>query len=144
MHNVYKNIDDYDPDKENKILIVFDDVIADIINNRKLDSIVTELFVRDIKLNIPVAFITQPYFKVPKDIRMNTTHFFIAKSPNNREPKQTAQNYSTDISFKDFFDIYRECTVEPYSFIVNDTTLASDNPFRFRKLFLKHNKNHGN
>ena len=66
MHDVYKNIDDYNPDKENKILIVFDDMIADMINNRMLDSILTELFIRGRKLNTSLAFIMQSYFKVPK------------------------------------------------------------------------------
>ena len=76
MHDVYKNIDEYNLDKENKILIVFDDMIADMINNKKLNSIVTELFIRSMKLNISLVFITQSYFKVPKDIRLNFTHFF--------------------------------------------------------------------
>ena len=74
MHDVYKNIDDYNPDKENKILIVFDDTIADMIHNKKLNLIVTELFIRGRKLNISLVFITQSYFKVPKDVRLNTTH----------------------------------------------------------------------
>ena len=82
MHKVYKNIDNYNPNKENKILIIFDDVIADMINNKKLNSIVTELFIRGRKLNISLIFITQSYFKVPKDIRNNTTHFFIMNIPN--------------------------------------------------------------
>ena len=90
MHDVYKNIDDYNPDKENKILIVFDDMIADMIHNKKLNSIVTELFIRDRKLNIYLVFITQSNFKVPKDVRLNTSHFFIAKIPNRRELQQIA------------------------------------------------------
>ena len=85
MHDVYKNIDDYNPDKENKILIVFDDMIADMIHNKKLNSIVTELFIRARKLNISLVFITQSYFKVPKDVRLNTSQFFIANIPNKRE-----------------------------------------------------------
>ena len=76
MEDVYKNIDEYNIDKEHKILIVFDDMIADMINNKKLNSIVTELFIRGRKLNISIVFITQSYFKVPKDVRLNTTHFF--------------------------------------------------------------------
>ena len=84
MHDVYKNIDDYNPDKENKILIVFDDMIADMVHNKKLYSIVTELFIRGKKLNISLVFITQSYFKVPKDVRLNTIHFFISKIPNKR------------------------------------------------------------
>ena len=78
MCNVYKNIN-YNPNKENKILIVFDDMIADIIQNKKLNSIVTELFIRGRKLNIYLVFITQSYFKVLKDVKLNTTHFFITK-----------------------------------------------------------------
>ena len=80
MRDVYKNIDEYKPDKENKILIVFDDKIADIAKNKKLDSIVTELFIRGRKIKISLVFITQSYFKVPKDIRLNTTHFFYHKN----------------------------------------------------------------
>ena len=79
MCNVYKNINHYNPDKENKILILFDDMIADMIKNKKLNSIVTELFIRGKKLDISLVFITQLYFKVPKDIRLNNTHFFITK-----------------------------------------------------------------
>ena len=107
MYDVYKNIDHYNPDKENKILIVFDYMIADMINNKKLNSVITELFIRGRKLNISLAFITQSYFKVPKDVRRNTTHFFVMKIPNKRD--------------------------KPYSFLVNDTTLSSDDPLRFRK-----------
>ena len=82
MCNVYKNIDEYNLNKENKILIVFDDMIADMIHNKKLNSIVTELFIRGRKLNISLIFITRSYFKVPKDVSINTTHFFITKIPN--------------------------------------------------------------
>ena len=73
--DVYKNIDEYDIDKEHKILIVFGDMIADMINNKRLNSVVTELFIGCRKLNISLIFITQSYFKVPKDVRLNTTHF---------------------------------------------------------------------
>ena len=133
MHDVYKNISYYNPDKENQILIVSDDMIADMIHNKKLDWIVTELFIRGRKLNISLVFITQSYFKVPKNVRLNSTHFFIKKIPNRREIQEIARNHSSDISTKDFINIYRECTAEPYSFLVNDATLASDNPLRFRK-----------
>ena len=133
MHDVYKNIDDYNPDKENKILIVFDDMIADMIYNKKLNSIVTELFIRGRKLNISLVFITQSHFKVPKDVRLNTSHFFIVKITNKRELQQIAINHSLDISTKDFANIYRKCTNEPYSFLVIDTMLTSNNPLSFRK-----------
>ena len=135
MQDVYKNIDECNKDKKRKILIVFDDTIADMINNKKLNSIVTELFIRGRKLNISLVFITQSYFKVPKDVRLNTTHFFIMKIPNKRELQQIALNYSSDINFKDFIKIYKKLTTKPYSFLVNDTTSSSDNLLRFRNIF---------
>ena len=132
MHSVYKNIDNYNLNKENKILIVFDDMIADMINNKKLNSIVPELFIRCRKLNISLVFISQSYFKVPKDVRNNSIHFFIMKIPNKRELMQIAINHSSDFNTKDF-EIYRKCTDKPYSFLVIDTTLPSNNLLRFRK-----------
>ena len=110
-------------------------MIADMINNKKLNSIITELFIRGRKLNISLVFITQSYFKVPKDVRLNTTHFFIMKIPNKRELQQIALNYSSDINFKDFIKIYKKLTTKPYSFLVNDTTSSSDNLLRFRNIF---------
>ena len=138
MRNVDKNINHYNSDKENKILVVFDDMIADMIQNEKLNSIVTELFIRGRKLNISLVFNTQLYFKAPKDARLNTNDFFITKSLSKRELQQIAINYSSDVSTEDFVNIYRKCTTEPYSFFVNSTTLASDNPLRFRKNLLRH------
>ena len=136
MQDVYINIEDYNPIKKRKMLIVFDDMIADIINNNKLNPIVMELFIRGRKLNISIVFITQSYFKVPKDVRLNSTHFFIMKIPNKRELQQIVLNHSSDIDFKDFMNIYKKCTAEPYSFLVNDTTLPSDDSLRFRKNLL--------
>ena len=130
MQYVCKNIDGYSTDKECKILILFDDMIADMINNKKLNSIITELFIRGRKLNISLVFITQSYFKVPKDVRLNSTHFFIMKIPNKRELQQIALNHSSDINSKDFIKIYKKCIAEPYSFLANDATLASDDPFK--------------
>ena len=91
------------------------------------------MFIRGTKLNISLVFITKSYFKVPKDVRLNTTHFFISKISNKRELQQIAINHSSDIDFKDFIKIYKKCTDDPYSYLVNDTTLSSDNPLRFRK-----------
>ena len=85
MQDVYKNIKEYNANKERKILIVFDDMIADMINNKQLNSVVTDLFIRGRKLNISLVFITQSYFKAPKNIRVNSTHFSIMKIPNKRE-----------------------------------------------------------
>ena len=110
LHDIYKNINNYHPDKENKILIVFDYMIADMISNKNLNLIVTELFIRCRKLSISLAFISQSYFKVPKDVRNNSTHFFIVKIPNKRELQQIAINRSSDINTKDFINIYKKCT----------------------------------
>ena len=128
MRDVYKNINHDNPNKENKILIIFDNIIADMINNKKLNLIVTKLFIRGRKLNISFVFIMQSYFKVPKDVRLNTTHFFIMEILNKRELQQIALNHSSHFS-----RIYKKYTDEPYLFLVNDTTLASNNPLRFRK-----------
>ena len=91
------------------------------------------MFVRGRKINISLVFITQSYFKVPEDVRLNTTPFFITKIRNKRELRDIAINHSSDIITRDLETIYRKFTAEPYSFFVNDTTLALDNPFRFRK-----------
>ena len=104
-----------------------------MINNQKLNPIVTELFIRRRKLNISIVFITQSCFKVPKNVRLNSTHFFIIIIPNNRELQQIALNHLSDIDFKDFMKVYKKCAAESYSFLVNDTVLPSDNPLRFKK-----------
>ena len=78
-----------------------------MINNKKLNPIVTELFIRGRKLNISTVFITQPYFRVAGDVRLNSTHFFFTKNPNERKFQQIALNHSSDIDFKDFMKIYK-------------------------------------
>ena len=136
MDDVYKNIDDYNPNRKRKILIVFDDMIADIMTNKKFQSIIKELFIRCRKLNISLVFITQSYFSVPKDVRLNSTHFLIMKINNRKELKNIEINHSADIDYKDFVKIYRECTRKPYSFLTIDTTLPVSDPRRFiKKLF---------
>ena len=136
MKDVYKNIENYNLGNKRKILIVFDDMIADMINNKKLNPVVTELFIRGRKLNISIVVITQSYLKVPKDVILNSIHFFITRIPNKRELQQIALNHSSDIDFKDFIEIYKKCTAEPYSFLVNEKTLPSDDSLRFRKNLL--------
>ena len=137
MQDVYKNIEDYNADKKRKVLILFDDMIADMINNKKLDSIVTELFTRGRKLNSFIVFLTKSYFKVSKDVRLNSTHFFIMKILNKGKLQQIALNHSSYIDFKDFMKISGKCTAEPYPFLVNDKTLSSENPLKFRKNLLE-------
>ena len=132
MDDIYKNIEEYNPNKKRKTLIFFDALTADMLSNKKLNPIVTELFIRGRKLYIFLAFITQSYFSVPKNIRLNSTHYFITKIPNKQELQQIAFNDSWDIDFRDFMNLYKKCTAKPYSFLVNDATLASDIPSRFR------------
>ena len=113
-------------------------MITDLVQSKKLNSIVTELFIRGRKLNISLVFITQSYFKVPKHVRLNTNHFFITKVLSKRELQQIVVNHSSDISTENFVNIDRKCTVEPYSFFVNDTELASDNPLKFTNNLFEH------
>ena len=133
MEGVYENTDDYNPTRKRKTLIVFDDIIADIMTNKKFQAIIKELFIRCRKVNISLAFITQSYFSVPKDVRLNSTHYLIMKINNKRELQNIAINHSADIDYKDFVKIYREYTKKPYSFLTTDTTLPANAPQRFRK-----------
>ena len=107
-------------------------MIADMLN-KILNPIITELFIRGRKLNISLAFITQSHFAVPKDIRLNSMHYFIMKIPNKKELQQIASHHSLDIDFKDFMNLYRKCIAKPYSFLVIDATIALDNPLQLRK-----------
>ena len=133
MNDVYENIDNYNPKRKRKILIVFDDMIADIMTNKKFQSIIKELFIRCRKLNISLLFITQSYFFIPKDLRLNSTHYLIMKINNRKEWQNIAINHSASIDYNDFMKIYRECVKEPYCFLTIDTTLPSSNTLRFRK-----------
>ena len=111
-------------------------MISDIKINKKFQSIIKELFIRCRKLNISLVFIIQSYFSVPKDERLNSTHYFIVKINNKRELQDIAINHFADIDYQDFIKIYRECTKEPCNFLTIDTTLPSSNPLRFRKNLL--------
>ena len=115
-------------------MLVFD-MIADMLTNKKLNPIVTELFIRGRKLNISLVFITQSYFAVPKNIRLNTIHYFNIKIQNKRELQQIAFNKSLDIDFRGLINLYKKCNAKPYSLLVIDTTLALDNPSCFGKNF---------
>ena len=135
MDDVFENIDDYKTKMKRRILIVFDDMIADIMTNKKFESIITELFIMFRKLNISIVFITQSYFRTPKDARLNSTHYLLMKIQSKRELQNIAQDDSGDINFKDFLKIYKDCTNEPYSFMTTDTTLPTSDPMRFRRKF---------
>ena len=132
MDDFYKNIEEYYPNKKRKILIVFNEMIASMLSTKKLNPIVTELIIRSRKLNISLVFIPKSYFATPKNITLNSTHYFIMTIPNKRELQQTAFNHSSDIDFIDFINLCKN-TAKPYSFLVIDATLASHNLLCFRK-----------
>ena len=119
MDDDYENIDEYKPNRKTKILIAFDDMIADIMTNKKYQVITKELFIRCRKLNFSLAFITQFYFFVPKDVRSNSTHYLIMKINNKSELQNIIINHSADIDHKDFMKIYRECTKKILFFFDN-------------------------
>ena len=107
MDGIDENIDDYNPSRKRKILIVFDDMIADIMSNKKFQAIIKELFIRCTKLNISLVFITQTYFSVPKDVRLSSTHYLIMKINNRKELKNIAINHSAGFDCNDFVTIYK-------------------------------------
>ena len=85
MDDAHSNIDDYNPNRKRKILIVFDEMIAGIMTNKKFQAIIKKLFIRCRKLNISLVFITQSYFSVSKEVRLNSTNYLIMKIDNKRE-----------------------------------------------------------
>ena len=107
VSDIYKNSEEYNPNKNRKILIVFDDMIADIIINEKLNPILAELFIRGRKLNNSLVFNTQSYFVIPKNIRLNSTYYFIMKVTNKRELQRIAFNNLSVIDFQDFMNLYK-------------------------------------
>ena len=102
IDDVFSNIYDYNPKRKRKILIVFDDMISDIMTNKRFQAIIKELFTRCRKLNISLVFITQSYFFVPKEVRLNSTHYLIMKINNRKDLQQIAIDHSADIDYKDF------------------------------------------
>ena len=149
MGHIYKNIEEYNPNKKHKILIALDDMIADILNNKKRNPVETKLFFRGRKLNISLVSlsiylislislsITQSYLAVPKNIRVNSTHYFIMKIPSKQELQQIEFNHSSDIDLRDYMNLYEKYTTKLCSFLVIDVTLASDNPLRFKNNILE-------
>ena len=118
MDDVYEKIDDYNLSRKRKILIVFDDKITDIMSNNKFQAIIKELFIRRRKFNISLVFITQSYFSVPKDVRLNSTHYLIMKINNRKELQNIKINHSAEDDYNDFMRICREYTRKPYSFLI--------------------------
>ena len=120
MNDVLEDINNYNKNRDKKVLIIFDDMIADIMRSEKFKVIVKELFIRCGKLNISVVFITQSYFRIPKDARLNTTHYILMKIGNKKELKSIAVENLGHLDFKDFLKIYNYCTNDPYSFMMVD------------------------
>ena len=135
---------DYNSSRKRKILIVFDDGNADIVTNKKFQYIIKELFIRCRKLNISLVYITQSSFSVPKDVKLNSTHYLMMKINNKRDLRNIAINHSADIDYQDFIKVYRECANEPYTFVIIDTKLPASDPLRFRKNLFNYYKNDNN
>ena len=144
MDNVYENINDYNPSRKRKVVIAFNDIIADIMASKTFQATIKELFIRCRKLNVSLVFITQSFFSVSKDVRLNSTHYLIMNINNKRELQNIAINHSADIDYHVFMKIYRECTREPYNVLTIDTTLPASNPLRFRKNLFDSYKNDNN
>ena len=134
---IWMNFEEYNSNKKSKILIVFDDMTADMFSNKKPNPIINELFIRGRKLNISLAIISQSYFAVPKNIRLNSKHYHIMEIPNKWELQQILFNYLSDIDFKESMNLYKKYTARPYTFLAIDAALASDNLSGFRKNLLE-------
>ena len=130
MNDVLVDINDYNKNRNKKVLIVFDDMIADIEYNKNFKQIIKELFYRARKINVSIVFITQSYLRALKDARLNSTHYIIMKINNKKELKRIAEEKSGHLDYKDFLKIYNYCTKEPYSFMTIDARPTATIPFK--------------
>ena len=121
MNDVLDDINNYNKPRDKKVLIVFDDVIADIEYNKNFKRIIKKLFYRARKISVSIVFIMQSYFRALKDARLNSTHYILMKIGNKKELKRIAEEKSGHLDYKDFLKIYNCCTREPYSFMLIDT-----------------------
>ena len=120
MDDVLDDINNYNKNRDKKVLTVFDDMIADIEYNKNFKRIIKELFYRARKINVSIVFIMQSYFRALKDARLNSTHYIIMKIGNEKELKRIAEEKSGHLDYKDFLKMYNYCTREPYSFMTID------------------------
>ena len=130
MKDVLDDINNYNKNRDKKVLIFFDDMIADIEYNKNFERIIKELFYRAPKINISIVFITQPYFRALKDARLNSTQYIIMRINNKKELKRIAEEKSGHLDYKDFFKMYNYCTEEPYSFMTIDARPTATIPFK--------------
>ena len=121
MVDILSNIEDYNKKRKRKVLIIFDDMISHVMSDKKAQKILKDLFIRCGKLNISLCSLTQSYFSVPKDVRLNCTHYILFKLNNERELRNNSINHSIDIDYKDFVKIYKICTKKPFNFLTIDT-----------------------
>ena len=122
MNDILSNIEDCNKKRKRKILIIFDDMISHVMSDKKARQILKDLFIRSRKLNISLCFLTQSYFSVLKDVRLNCTHYILFKLNNRRELQNIAIDHSSNIDYKEFIKIYRICTKEPFNFLTIYTT----------------------
>ena len=127
MDDILSNIEDYNKKRRRKVLIIFDDMISHVTSDKKTQQILKDLFIRCRTLNISICFLTQSYFPVPKDVRLNCVHYILFKLNNKSELQNIAINHSADIDYKNFIKIYRHCIKERFNFLTIDTT--KDNKF---------------
>ena len=130
MDDVFTNIDHNNKQRKQKMLIIFDDMIADNMSSKNFKAIVKELFIRCRKLNISIVFITQSYFRTPKDARLSSTHYVLMKIGNKKELRSIAEEKSGNVDYKGFLKMHNYCTIEPYSFMTIDATPNSTMVFR--------------
>ena len=130
MDNVLDDINNYNKNRDKKVLIVFDDMIADAMRRKKFETIIKELFIRCRKLNIFIVFITQSYFRTPKDSRLNSTHYILMKICSKEQLKSITEEKSGHLDYKDFFKMYNYCTKEPYLFMTIDARPTATIPFK--------------
>ena len=130
MNDVLDDINSYNKNRDKKVLIVFDDMIADIEYNKNFKRIIKELFYRARKINVSIVFITQSYFRALKDATLNSTHYILMKIGNKKELKSIAEEKSGHLDYKDFLKMYNYCTKEPYLFMAIDARPTATIPIK--------------
>ena len=130
MNHVLDDINNYNKNRDKKVLIVFDDMITNIEYNKNFKQIIKELFYTARKINVSIVFITQSYFRALKDTRLNSLHYIIMKINNKKELKRIAEEKSGHLDYKDFLKMYNYCTEEPYSFMTIDARPTATIPFK--------------
>ena len=130
MNDVLDDINNYNKNRDKKVLIVSDDMIADIEYNKNFKRIIKDLFYRAHKINVSIVFITQSYFRALKDARLNSTHYILMKIGNKKALESIVEEKSGNLDYKDFLKMYNYCTKEPYSFMTIDARPTATMSFK--------------